>query len=357
MTLPGALTAPMSPQPIQVIGGGLAGLSLGVELRRLGIPVTLIEASAYPRHRLCGEFLHGRGEALLALLGIVLPPEVPSHQKIVWMGGAGSRVEQVLDQPVRGLSRHGLDALLARRFRELGGQLEHRRAAAEELVPAAGRVLATGRRRQRSPWFGIKLHLRGLELQAGLEMHLGRRGYLGLTAVEGGWINACGLFRVAATCRVPAAERLPALLEGADLHPLAARVRAAEIRAGSICGVAGLRLGRQRQGQGAGQAAAALSLGDARFCPAPLSGNGQSMALEAGVLAAGPLAHWSRGDADWPATVVAVRQLLTRRQNARGRWGLCLHHLVLAAPGRSLMIAAARRRLLPLTMLARLVAG
>ena len=46
-------------QPIEIVGGGLAGLSLGLALRQQDIPVTLFEAGSYPRHRVCGEFITG----------------------------------------------------------------------------------------------------------------------------------------------------------------------------------------------------------------------------------------------------------------------------------------------------------
>src|ERR1043166_8700245 len=52
-------------KPITIIGGGLAGLTLGILLRRENIPVALIEAGHYPRHRVCGEFLSGRGRKML----------------------------------------------------------------------------------------------------------------------------------------------------------------------------------------------------------------------------------------------------------------------------------------------------
>ena len=39
---------------ITIAGGGLAGLSLGVALRRADVPVVLHEAGRYPRHRATG---------------------------------------------------------------------------------------------------------------------------------------------------------------------------------------------------------------------------------------------------------------------------------------------------------------
>jgi len=57
-------------QRVQIIGGGLAGLTLGIGLRQHDVPVTIIEAGHYPRHRVCGEFISGAGLQSLARLGL-----------------------------------------------------------------------------------------------------------------------------------------------------------------------------------------------------------------------------------------------------------------------------------------------
>ena len=65
----------MTSRLIEIIGGGLAGLSLGIALRRAGVPVALHEAGAYPRHRVCGEFIAGLEGSTIERLGLVrLPP-------------------------------------------------------------------------------------------------------------------------------------------------------------------------------------------------------------------------------------------------------------------------------------------
>src|SRR6187397_239376 len=57
-------------KPITIVGGGLAGLTLGIGLRQRGVPVTVWEAAHYPRHRVCGEFISGRGLETLARLDL-----------------------------------------------------------------------------------------------------------------------------------------------------------------------------------------------------------------------------------------------------------------------------------------------
>ena len=59
-----------SPRPVEIVGGGLAGLSLGLALRRAGVDVTVYEAGHYPRHRVCGEFITGLPRRTRERLGL-----------------------------------------------------------------------------------------------------------------------------------------------------------------------------------------------------------------------------------------------------------------------------------------------
>jgi 2-polyprenyl-6-methoxyphenol hydroxylase-like FAD-dependent oxidoreductase len=52
-------------ESVTIVGGGLAGLMLGIGLRQRGVPVTVWEAGRYPRHRACGEFISAGGHLLL----------------------------------------------------------------------------------------------------------------------------------------------------------------------------------------------------------------------------------------------------------------------------------------------------
>jgi 2-polyprenyl-6-methoxyphenol hydroxylase-like FAD-dependent oxidoreductase len=56
-----------------IIGGGLAGLSLGIALRHRGLPVTIREAGHYPRHRVCGEFITALDEETKQALHLAGP--------------------------------------------------------------------------------------------------------------------------------------------------------------------------------------------------------------------------------------------------------------------------------------------
>ena len=66
---------------ITIAGGGLAGLSLAVGLRQHEVPVVVLEAGNYPRHRVCGEFISGVTAETLTALGIAGAFEDARHQR------------------------------------------------------------------------------------------------------------------------------------------------------------------------------------------------------------------------------------------------------------------------------------
>ena len=123
-------------RPIRIIGGGLAGLALGAAMRRFGVPVTVFEAGNYPRHRVCGEFLSGVGDDELAELGIGDVAEgAPRHEETLWFARDRRILEQRLPEPALAISRHVLDAALARSFHAAGGEL---RCLERVSAPASG---------------------------------------------------------------------------------------------------------------------------------------------------------------------------------------------------------------------------
>jgi 2-polyprenyl-6-methoxyphenol hydroxylase-like FAD-dependent oxidoreductase len=288
-------------KPITIVGGGLAGLTLGIGLRQRGVPVKILEAGSYPRQRVCGEFISGNGQAVLERLGLRARFEqagaVPARTVLFVCGSNRSPVRQ-LAAPALCLSRHAMDALLAEKFQQLGGELliNTRWTSADNLE---GVVLAAGRRTSaagKNPrWFGVKAHVANaaaVPLEADLEMHLSPHGYIGINRVNGGEINVCGLFRPRKNHRPP--ESKPDWLRGETGSLLHARLDAAEFAPDSFCSVAGLQLKPQRAA-----AQKECCIGDALTMTPPVTGNGMSMAFESAELAVAPLAAYSAGRLSW----------------------------------------------------------
>jgi 2-polyprenyl-6-methoxyphenol hydroxylase-like FAD-dependent oxidoreductase len=319
---------------ITIVGGGLAGLTLGIGLRQRGVPVTLWEAGRYPRHRVCGEFISGNGSAVLERLGLLARCQqagaVPARTAMFVCGSNWSPVRQ-LAAPALCLSRLKLDALLADTFQQTGGELRvNARWTAAET--GEGLVYAAGRRTppvEQSPrWFGVKAqvpHSGAVPLEADLEMHAMRDGYIGLNRIENGQINVCGLFRVREDGR--RTESKEEWLRGDPGSGLRERLRRAEFDPDSFCSVAGLPLRPQRAA-----ARAECCIGDRLTMTPPVTGNGMSMAFESAELAVDPLADYSQGRLDWPG----ARQRLTERCDAafarRLVWARRLQWLMLS-PG------------------------
>jgi len=327
-------------QPIEIIGGGLAGLSLGLALRRAGVPVTLFEAGDYPRHRVCGEFIAGLAPTTAARLGLepILAAALHHHEVAWFVPGHPPRIQH-LPQPALGLSRHALDGRLAQAFRDAGGDLRVRsRVASPE--PRPGRVLATGRRRARSPWVGLKVHVLGLALERDLELHLGDQAYVGLSRVEGGRVNVCGLFRRRPLSSAGAGLIL-AYLAAAGLADLAARLRAAAVDEDSLCAVAAVGFDRRVPCMGA------MTLGDACAMVPPFTGNGMAMAFQSAELALDPLVEFASGRLDWTSAGRLVHGSLRRHFRLRLASAHLLHPYLLQ-PGRQRWLAALNRaHLLP----------
>jgi flavin-dependent dehydrogenase len=329
-------------KPVQIVGGGLAGLTLGIALRKREIPVTIFEAGNYPRHRVCGEFISGRGQQTLARLGLREMLEragAVNAATAAFFSAIRSTSPRALPADAICLSRFKLDAALAERFRETGGELLAGGRFAENF--GEGVVRATGRRAQAeedgSRWFGLKVHARNVLLAADLEMHVSPLGYVGLCRVEGGAVNVCGLFR-RRTGENAGPQNWREWLRGQFGSPLNRRLVAAEFEENSFCAVAGLSLRPQQAA-----ARAEVCIGDAVTMIPPVTGNGMSMAFESAELAVAPLAAWSLDEMPW----AGVRQKIARDCDAafarRLAWAKWLQRLMLAPTLQNTLVALVAR--------------
>ena len=324
---------------ITIIGGGLAGLSLGIALRRRGVPVSLHEAGSYPRHRVCGEFISGVSQGTFDSLGIGdLFDGAKRHHSTAWFFRARRIFSTQLPGGL-GISRFTLDERLSRKFQELGGLLcerSRRKPQREDgLVWCAGRMPAKGH------WIGLKCHVLGLGLRADLEMHLASNGYVGLGKVEQEKVNVCGLFRLDPSLSGRGIETLERHLRAGGLDALAGRIFAARVDPDSFLGVAGFRLGWQEPRDDV------ATLGDAWGMIPPFTGNGMSMAFESAEIAADPLHTWHTGRGTWAETLERLREELKRRFARRMFWGRAMHPFLTTDAGQAFFTLVSRSGLLP----------
>lgn len=311
---------------ITIVGGGLAGLTLGIGLRQTGVAVTLYEAGNYPRHRVCGEFISGRGQATLTRLGLA---ELLDNSGAVTARTAAffsvnhATPPRALPMPALCLSRYTLDAVLAKKFQHLGGVL----VTGERFTGPfnEGTVRATGRRLQSEEhgarWAGLKIHARNIYLTADLEMHVSPLGYVGLCQINDHTVNICGLFR-----KRPSDENKIGRdsLLGSVGSPLRERLANAVFIEDSACAIAGLSLHPR-----SAAAHSEISVGDAITMIPPVTGNGMSMAFESAELALAPLLAWSQGKSSWDETRQKIACDTDTVFAARLRWAKWLQQLIL----------------------------
>lgn len=203
-----------------IIGGGLAGLISSIQLVRAGIPCTLIEKKSYPLHRVCGEYVSN--EALPFLRSSGLYPEERELPQINFfeLSSIKGRTSTLrLDLGGFGISRYAFDEHLYRIASKEGVtfllDMEVRAVTFEkdafEIEGAFGKLTADlvigafGKRskvdvqqkrafiRKRSPYVGVKYHIRSDHPRDLISLHNFRGGYCGVCAVEDDITNLCYL--------------------------------------------------------------------------------------------------------------------------------------------------------------------
>ncbi len=308
---------------VAIVGAGPAGCAAAVELARAGCRVLLLERSAFPRHKVCGEFLSPEVAGILEELGVgaVLAGAAPIESGRVVTPSRCS-LEFSFPAPAYGLSRYALDAALARRAADAGAtlverteiaSLEHdtrgsfltsrdgRRFAARVVLFACGRDSlfhppggAGGR------FFGVKAHYRGA-WPARLDLLFFPGGYLGVAPIEDGRINVCAWME----------KRL--LKEAGAIFEdmLGPGIQ----REGRFFFTGPLRPGWQSEDGDRWVA------GDAAIFLDPFTGDGIALALQSGRLAAQHLLAGLKGSRLQPEATAYVQNLqrLCGRQLAVGR--------------------------------------
>jgi len=283
---------------VAIVGAGPGGSTLATLLAMRGVSVALIDRDTFPRDKLCGEFLSYDALPVVEALGIDLGDAPPIDRcRVV---SRHRTYEFAFPAAARGISRMKLDELLFHKAIAAGaisfaGEtatiVEQHRVNDITAKVVAGAWGRWGRfdqqlgrafvRDHAHRNFGFKRHYRGHHEAGVIELYSFARGYLGVSDVEDGITNICGLvhadrlaghkgkwdaFIETIRAEEPRLDALYGSFEPAQEHFLSSEPVIFRSRSAVEGGI--------------------FMIGDASGVIDPLTGNGMAMAIQSAVVAA-----------------------------------------------------------------------
>lgn len=319
---------------LMVIGGGPAGTAAAITTARGGARVILFERGKLPRHKVCGEFVSA--ESLHVLVELLDAPRAALLNDAVRIPRARVFLDnQALETPVEpaaaSVARLDLDVALWESA--VAGGVEARQQVTVQSIRGTGPFVVTtsageyetravidasGRWSNLNPvpasdgeararWIGLKAHFAESAPPASVDLYFFEGGYCGVQPVDlegqsgGGRINACAMVRADVASTLPEVFALHAALEerARGWQPLSEPVSTAPL------------VFRDPEPERDG----VLKAGDAAGFVDPFVGDGISLALRSGELAAQCLVPFFTGQVGLQET---QRRYVERYRNQLG---------------------------------------
>jgi flavin-dependent dehydrogenase len=205
---------------VAIIGGGLAGLSLAIQLADAQLKVILFEKENYPFHKVCGEYISMESYPFLERIGVPLSSlHLPMIKHLRVSAPNGKTLMQPLGLGGFGISRFTLDASLADIAMKKGVQLMMGNKVKEvlfnddafEIQTSLGdfnaklvygafgkrsvidQQLKRPRPDAHKKYIGVKYHVKLEFPEDVIELHNFKNGYCGISKVDGDKYCLCYL--------------------------------------------------------------------------------------------------------------------------------------------------------------------
>ncbi len=199
---------------VVVAGGGLAGLIAATRLARHGFTVELFEKRSYPAHKVCGEYVSNETLPFLQREGLYpTDAELPMISRFQLSSVSGKSSIAPLPLGGFGVSRYYFDHYLFQRSLEAGVRVypleevlsirfrggrflimtARREVEADYVIGAYGKRSRLEKKVPRSPFIGVKYHIRTDHPADLITLHNFPGGYCGVSKVEGNTWNLCYL--------------------------------------------------------------------------------------------------------------------------------------------------------------------
>jgi flavin-dependent dehydrogenase len=277
-----------------IAGAGPAGSACAITAARAGVRVLLLEKDRFPRQKVCGEFVSPESLALLeGLLGnSALRNHTPVDSTRIFVDGKCLKLP--ITPAAQSIPRFELDARLFESARLAGAVtreqtmvLQVRRhgetfqvETQSGVFPARAVVNSTGRWSkltqfevaEKEKWLGLKVHCTETSPPSSVDLYFFPGGYCGVTPVDGATVNACAMVRsdVARSIEEVFSKHPDLLRRSRSWQPLFPAVTTSPLYF------------RESQTEDDGM----LLAGDSAGFIDPFAGDGISLALQSGTLAA-----------------------------------------------------------------------
>lgn len=319
------MTEPPKYYDVAIVGAGLAGLSAAITLAIDGFSIAVIEKETFPFHRVCGEYLSLESADTLRRLGVPIQQlDLPVMDRLLISSPKGRCIEQRLPLGGIGISRFYLDDALAGIARERGVDVMEGKKVRQVVFDGrrfvvshdGGSVVAAvccgafGKRsnldvqwkrpftlQRNSPlsnYIGVKYHAELDEHPRNLiALHNFSSGYCGIAPIEGNRVNICYL-TTAASLRKHGNDLQAMERDLLGKNPrLAKTFASARFLFEQPITISQISFEPKEQ-----VVDHILLMGDAAGMITPLCGNGMSMAIRGGVIAAGLVGRFLHGNID-----------------------------------------------------------
>jgi flavin-dependent dehydrogenase len=277
---------------VAIVGAGPAGCAAAITAARSGARTILFERGQYPRHKVCGEFISSESHQVLSeLLGrdaalLADPPQISEAR----MFADGHCIKFDLPSSAWSIPRFHLDFALWQAAKNAGADCheqttiqrvmgheliaDNRQMTATQIINAAGRwsnlrrpIVQSGPR-----WIGLKAHFSGEHAPPSTDIYFFPGGYCGIQPISSTSLNASAMVR---------SDAATTLDEVFAAHPeLWLRSRAWERTTDIVTTSPLVHASPEPVTEGV------MNAGDAAAFIDPFVGDGISLALRSGVLAA-----------------------------------------------------------------------